>query len=155
MCEIAFVCAEQDRIALILDKVVLQLQGFAQNDHGSHESGGVMVGERRGSHFVVNSISVPQCTDVRGRFKFIRNIAGHDRFLETAFKKSKGTSNYLGEWHTHPEDQPKPSPQDIRSWKRNALRIKQDTLAIIQGRKGIYAALILRNGGVIEMRRSY
>ena len=31
---------------------------------------------------------------------------------------------------------PKPSPQDIRSWKRNALRIKQDTLAIIQGRKG-------------------
>lgn len=119
----------------------------------SHEAGGILIGEMRGRHFLVNRISTPQKTDIRSRFRFVRNTNGHSLAAEKALKESKGTSNYLGEWHTHPEDQPKPSPRDIKSWIRNASFVRKDTLALIQGRKRIYAAFISFEGKVTTLRQ--
>ena len=55
--------------------------------------------------------------DKRTRTQFIRGEKMHQRIITSAWKKSNKTSNYLGEWHTHPEKYPSPSSQDFKNWK--------------------------------------
>jgi integrative and conjugative element protein (TIGR02256 family) len=38
--------------------------------------------------------------------------------VDAAWGESGGSRNYLGEWHSHPEDVPAPSDIDIENWHR-------------------------------------
>ena len=42
----------------------------------------------------------------------------HQKVVDDAFKKSNGEWHYLGEWHTHPEAQPRPSNCDYKGWSQ-------------------------------------
>lgn len=57
------------------------------------------------------------------------------------FEKSNHTRFYIGEWHTHPEDNPTPSIQDInsikKSYQRNELVIPNLLFMAIVGMKSI------------------
>ncbi|MBP2546256.1 integrative and conjugative element protein (TIGR02256 family) [Acinetobacter guillouiae] len=57
----------------------------------------------------------------------------HQETVDTAFQNSDGTYQYLGEWHTHPEDAPTPSMTDYSSWNKN-LSAKEPLILIIVGR---------------------
>tara|TARA_R110000851_G_C13094904_1_gene567325 strand:- start:579 stop:1061 length:483 start_codon:yes stop_codon:yes gene_type:complete len=153
MCELIFFSSEHGSIVLILAEVLTEIGSYIQTDQSFEEAGGLLIGERRGGHFIVNGISSPQPTDVRRRSSFVRNVPGHYRIVQSAFRMSGGTSNYLGEWHTHPEDIPRPSSVDKESWVKNSLELKKHTLALIQGRKGIYFSLILADGRVLELKQ--
>ena len=50
----------------------------------------------------------------------------HQRIVTKKWIKSKGTCNYLGEWHTHPEAVPTPSFIDVSEWKRQLRASKFD-----------------------------
>lgn len=57
-----------------------------------------------------------------------------------AWRESTGTRIYLGDWHSHPEDDPKPSCVDRRDWNRVLKRAvyEQDFLLFaIVGRRSI------------------
>ncbi|WP_081409005.1 Mov34/MPN/PAD-1 family protein [Acinetobacter gyllenbergii] len=43
----------------------------------------------------------------------------------------------MGEWHTHPEDVPSPSPTDINSWRTNLVS-NEELVLIIVGRTNFW-----------------
>ncbi len=100
--------------------VVETLQNHRQANKDSLESGGVLLGRfiKVSKNIVVDKITTPMRGDKQTRFSFKRLSLLHQKIITEEWTKSNGTSNYLGEWHTHPEDFPTLSGVDIRDWKR-------------------------------------
>lgn len=95
------------------------MHSFVQDEDFKDEAGGVLLGRYilNSKDIIIDCVTVPQKKDFRSRFRFNREAKGHQKLISKAWKKSNGTCNYLGEWHTHPEDYPNPSGQDIKNWK--------------------------------------
>ena len=91
------------------------------------ESGGILVGTRKpGTLLTVTDISVPQNKDLRLPSRFRRSPAGHQKIMDALWEDSGYQKMYLGEWHTHREPRPAPSPVDTSGWKSLA-KGKQNT----------------------------
>lgn len=86
----------------------------------SREAGGILLGRLlvEGEHVVVDEVSVPGPHDRRSRFRFFRARGPAQAVVNEAWTRSGGKLNYLGEWHTHPQDDPAPSADDRRDWRR-------------------------------------
>lgn len=84
------------------------------------EAGGILLGRRilETDDVVIDLASEPHVADSRSRFRFFRKKEPAQRLVDTSWERSKGTQNYLGEWHTHPEDDPAPSALDLGEWQR-------------------------------------
>lgn len=120
-------------LVVIPPDVANTLLSYRQISSSSPESAGVLIGERRGIHIVFKTLSVPSRWDIRSRFMVDRVSRHHQKTVDDAFKKSDGEWQYLGEWHTHPEDVPKPSMMDYTSWSKN-LKTELPLILIIVGR---------------------
>lgn len=124
----------QDRSLVVISTEVANiLVSYRQLSDSSQESAGVLIGERRGVHIVIKMLSEPSIWDIRSRFMVDRVSRHHQQVVDDAFKKSDGEWHYLGEWHTHPEDVPKPSMTDYSSWHKN-LKSNQPLVLLIVGR---------------------
>lgn len=108
--------------------VIEILQQHKQVNKDSFESGGVLLGRfiKVSKNIVVDKITPPMKGDKQTRFSFKRLSPLHQEIITEEWKKSNGTCNYLGEWHTHPEDYPTPSGVDIKDWKR---KLKKDVFS--------------------------
>jgi len=97
-----------------------RMLSYNQDSREKKEAGGVLLGRfiLNSKNIVVDRVTVPMIGDLRERYKFIRGEKMHQRVIQSAWEKSGGTCNYLGEWHTHPEKYPSPSDQDIQNWRR-------------------------------------
>ncbi len=93
---------------------------FRQGSPDDLEAGGVLLGRYiKGSNdIVVDLVTTPLERDVRSRYRFTRCDPGHQSTVEQLWKESSGTTNYLGEWHTHPEEYPTPSSEDSKNTRR-------------------------------------
>lgn len=115
----------------------------------SHESGGILIGILRSQlrHFVITDFTTPYQADICNRFAFIRYARGHQEEMDTLWEESERTKTYMGEWHTHAQDNPSPSCIDVRNWRRIAKRKgnSSSVIFIIIGRKQINAWSILDN----------
>ncbi|WP_083007576.1 CBASS system CD-NTase/cGAS isopeptidase Cap3 [Halomonas sp. GT] len=129
----------QGRLLVVLPSVLSSLLSYRQFNLSSNEAAGVLIGERRGSHLVVHQVSEPGKGDIRRRCFVDRRGPHHQAAVEDAFSRSSGRLQYLGEWHTHPEDIPSPSSTDLNSWKRYLVADEPMVLLIV-GRKEIWAA---------------
>lgn len=120
-----------------------RMSKYIQQTSDSAEAGGILLGRliKDSKDIVIDNITVPMIGDKRKRYSFKRGSKMHQRIADRAWKRSKGTCNYLGEWHTHPENYPSPSYQDIKDWKR---KLKADFSStrylyfVIVGVKGLY-----------------
>ena len=67
------------------------------------------------------------------RLAFHRSQAPHQRVIDARWRVSRGTCQYLGEWHTHPESSPAPSRVDLDDWYRRLRvdRFEGDSLLFI------------------------
>lgn len=118
------------------------LQRLEKYREAEEEGGGVLLGRyiRGTQDIVVDEITEPQPSDKRSLFAFLRDALAHQRIIDWFWKQSSGTTNYLGEWHSHPEDNPTPSAQDLKDWRR---KLREDTVDaesthfIIVGKKEI------------------
>lgn len=115
---------------------------FAQVDDTAPEAGGLLLGRLivGTNHVVVDRSTHPSESDQRGRFWFRRSRPASQVHVNAAWQMSGGTQVYLGEWHTHPEDDPVPSFQDNRDRRRILKRTQceQDSLLfVIVGRQRI------------------
>lgn len=108
------------------------------------ESGGVLVGERRGPHFLITHLTMPMPTDTRRPLSIRRSPKGHVDFIERLVKESKGRLSYCGEWHTHPQRHPSPSGTDIDTWIRLNRELNIPLIHIIAGTASISAFQALR-----------
>jgi integrative and conjugative element protein (TIGR02256 family) len=89
------------------------------------ERGGILLGFRRGSHLHINEATFPMRWDRGTMFSFRRSAIGHREIAIKRWRQSNRTIDWVGEWHSHPEESPAPSSIDIRSWKE----ITQDRAA--------------------------
>lgn len=98
---------------------------FVQDTRRKPEAGGVLIGRyiRDSREIVIDEVTVPMAGDCRRRFSFWRSRQPHQQALDQSWLESGGTSTYLGEWHTHPENIPIPSDTDIKNWQD---RLKKD-----------------------------
>src|SRR6266403_962419 len=92
---------------------------YRQLNERDPEAGGMMLGRLvvESSDLVVDEVTEPTKRDRKGSFFFIRRRRRSQRRVNQAWLGSNGTLNYLGEWHSHPEDDPTPSHVDIENWR--------------------------------------
>ncbi len=109
-------------------EAVAMMRSYEQHAPDSLEAGGFLMGRylRGGFDIVVDRITVPMPGDERERFGFFRAQAAHQRELDEAWEKSGGTCCFLGDWHTHAEPSPTPSPIDLDNWQRMLREDIQD-----------------------------
>ena len=121
---------------ILLGKAALEtIRRHIQLDGDSKEAGGILLGRfiKESQNIVVDEATEPTETDKRGRFFFKRGRTKHQQRINEVWKTSKGTLNYLGEWHSHPEDGPSPSGQDLKNWKRivHSAKYEQNELLFV------------------------
>jgi integrative and conjugative element protein (TIGR02256 family) len=108
---------------------------FRQDGCWKREAGGVLVGRyiRDCLDVVIDDVTIPMRGDRRGRCSFFRARDRHQQAIDQAWQESEGTIHYLGEWHTHPEKTPTPSPTDQADWNQHLQRdrFSGDTLFFI------------------------
>ena len=100
-------------------RVVDILLRHGQHDPGASEAGGIMLGRiiADSDDIIVDEITTPSSSDRRTRFAFFRSVSAAQHAVFNAWRSSKGTRIYLGEWHSHPEPDPNPSRHDIENWR--------------------------------------
>jgi integrative and conjugative element protein (TIGR02256 family) len=108
------------------------MSGYRQLSRRDAEAGGMILGRLvvESADLIVDEVTEPTKVDRKGRFFFIRRRPAAQRRVNQAWFDSNGTLNYLGEWHSHPEDDPTPSNVDIENWHRisSQARFEQDFL---------------------------
>lgn len=132
--------SKRTRLIVIEPSAINAMRALRQISPTADEAGGVLIGERRGKHFVVKEVTTPSTEDLASRFSFTRKYSHHQLAIVNANRNSGGTSNYLGEWHTHPQDQPYPSSIDFQNWNFNFKGQKPCLVAVV-GRDSDWWAL--------------
>lgn len=135
--ELVFTDYHDNHVVVMCD-VVKRLYQYRQLHPASTEAGGILIGERRGRHIVITDISEPGLGDIRSRNQFTRKGEHHRHKANESFRTSGGYQDYVGEWHTHPEDHPHPSCLDMKSW-RTGLSASQPMVMLIIGRLSVWA----------------
>lgn len=98
---------------IISDNVINKINKYRQLDN-MYEAGGILLGKVKldYSEYEIVDISEPCSKDKSSKYGFIRNKESAQKIIDTYFKTSNGIIQYMGEWHTHPELNPKPSHVD-------------------------------------------
>ena len=97
---------------LIIRKPVLENFKKYEQYSNRKESGGILLGKVYSSYVSIERITTPSIFDRLGRYFFVRSKVPAQRTINRLWSNSSGSTIYLGEWHTHPETNPRPSPQD-------------------------------------------
>lgn len=139
--------ARSGRLVSIDTNVVKTVTSFRQTAPHDTEAGGLLLGLRRGPHIEVKWLTVPQDSDTRGRFGFVREKLGHAAQALARWYATRSKTDYVGEWHTHPEPYPTPSGTDVSEWVRLAsARVDGRPLVfLIVGTEDFYACLCQGN----------
>jgi integrative and conjugative element protein (TIGR02256 family) len=101
---------------LVEADLLARLAKYRQRALTAPESGGLLLGYRRGMHLHVIAATEPGPDDRSSRVSFRRSERGHRDKALAMWRESRGHIDYLGEWHTHPEQHPTPSGTDYRAW---------------------------------------
>ncbi|MBX9600039.1 MAG: Mov34/MPN/PAD-1 family protein [Bryobacteraceae bacterium] len=140
------------------EAAVATLIARRQLNDSTPEAGGIILGRLivDSEDVVIDEVVGPLQGDRGSRFTFFRPKDRAQKIVEVAWESSRGTKVYLGEWHTHPENDPSPSSQDLRNWRgilRNA-RYEQDSLLfLIAGRANMRLWEVARGESVVECQR--
>lgn len=121
---------------LVEAEPLMLMDEFWQNKAVKPESGGILLGYRRGNHLHVTMATAPQPGDGRWRFLFRRSKGSHQDIALHQWHASGQTVDYLGEWHTHPEPHPRPSHLDYTEWAKICARAPKPMLFMIVGWTG-------------------
>jgi integrative and conjugative element protein (TIGR02256 family) len=100
-------------ILMITDDVLYTFGKYIQDTRGKHEAGGILLGQIRDNYVYLVRASIPNSYDKSARFGFQRDKRAAQLIVEHEFANSNGKTIYIGEWHTHPENFPEPSGQDM------------------------------------------
>lgn len=112
------------------------------------ESGGVLLGTVHERGLLVTLATTPTRLDRQFRYLFERLPFGHRAVAKRLWRSTGGTTRYIGEWHTHPQDFPTPSAIDLEEWRKlaNVRADKRPLLAVIVGRNALHVELAHGNG---------
>ena len=89
------------------------LKEYAQHD--GNELCGVATGSQIGNNVLRISKISPPCIVKNGRYGCELDSVKGNEFIKQDYEVSGQTRFYIGEWHTHPEQNPHPSQTDYAS----------------------------------------
>ncbi|UIY45313.1 Mov34/MPN/PAD-1 family protein [Methylobacterium radiotolerans] len=128
------------RLILLAPPVEAAIAAFVTDIEIGLEAGGIFIGSHRGQHLEITTCTTPLPRDVRRLALFDRKDPGHQAAALAAWQASGGTDTYVGEWHTHPVDDPTPSALDLRTWRSILARNIDPAVFMIVGRRSIWCA---------------
>jgi integrative and conjugative element protein (TIGR02256 family) len=96
----------------ITDEVLTTFASYRQTSQNKKEAGGQLFATFDNGDAIIREATVPSLDDKRGRFFFLPNRWKERKEIQN--RHSQGL-HYVGDWHTHPENNPLPSQQDLRS----------------------------------------
>lgn len=119
----------------------------------SREAGGQMFARLTPGKWIIEVATGPRQGDRRGRFHFWPNRKAEQEEINTYFKQGL---DFVGDWHTHPENSPHPSRADYRSVEnlvRESTHELPGMLMCIIGRndppRGIWMSFHFRDGSAV------
>ena len=124
-----------DQCLLFADRVVARFERHRQRGAPDLEAGGQLFGTVDDRAVRLIDASGPGSGDERGRTHFRSCPVRAQRAIE---RRARRGLLYLGEWHTHPEVVPRPSPQDrlaMSSLLRDSRPNTDPLLMVIVGRQ--------------------
>ena len=121
-----------------------------------HETGGVLIGrfDKQGPHIAKAGDAGPAAS--AGATRFVRDGAHAQALVDETVARSGGRLDYIGEWHSHPNDQGA-SPTDVNSMSQlsrdRAYRRSQPVLIIVRrrGRSWLIEAHQLRGQKLVRL----
>jgi integrative and conjugative element protein (TIGR02256 family) len=107
-------------LALNVGQISLRIGGLALATFDAHrqrrfyqrEAGGQLFARISNNHWEIVTATGPRSRDRRSRFLFWPHRASEQ---EEIFAQHALGLDYVGDWHTHPEDTPTPSSHDLAS----------------------------------------
>ncbi|MBX7135745.1 MAG: Mov34/MPN/PAD-1 family protein [Fimbriimonadaceae bacterium] len=105
---------------VVFDQKALEKTLRFRQLNGQAEAGGILLGMffPAENKLHVMFATSPGGQDARGPCSFKRDARRSTRIARIIWQQSKGQVHYLGEWHTHPEEHPRPSCLDRLSMAR-------------------------------------
>ena len=135
---------EFDQITIVFSEDVMrEFMNYQQSEYNMPEAGGILLGQVKDNYFYILKVSTPSKKDTFSRYRFTRDKRTAQKVIDQEFALSSHKTIYLGEWHTHPENYPSPSAQDINMIKeqfQNNILNEKLVLMVIVGLKSIYVS---------------
>lgn len=100
--------------------------------------------------FRISKVS-PPCVASNSRCGCVRDAQKGNAFIVQDYEQSEHTRVYIGEWHTHPESHPSPSPTDISSIVSNyhtSSLVLPILVMVIVGTESLYVSVYEGNSFV-------
>lgn len=138
------------------DDILQIFYSFRQDTHEKYEAGGILMGKRLlNGNIIITDVTSPQKEDTRKRTFFKKKTKIHQSISDNLWKKSSGKTLYLGEWHTHPENNPVPSSVDIRGWRLSVNKQSNDKtyIFVILGINELAVWSYSKTDGLIRMKQ--
>ena len=130
------------RRILIQREVWDNINDFSLAIQGKYETGGIFLGYRRREDIQIIQATFPGAKDKSSKYAFHRLSPHHQIAATTGWANSEGTLDWVGEWHTHPEDDPSPSSVDTNSWRQIAKRSNKSMFYSIHGHSGQWTGVL-------------
>lgn len=143
---------ELQSIVLIPANLLARMQRIARM-RKPKEGGGALLGMRRGRHIEVTSITTPAKEDSASRFHFIRRDPRHQLKANWLWKRTSGYTDHVGEWHSHDEGIPLPSPRDSSSWKSLGLKRRGDIMITVICGHRTHRCWLIQGHAVRELKK--
>jgi integrative and conjugative element protein (TIGR02256 family) len=100
---------------------------------GTIETGGVLMGHLTNGTLYIEKASDPGPKAIHELTYFRADANYIDMYIDMEWANSNGKNMYLGEWHTHPQTFPDPSPTDTTSLAEIAQTSEEYALLLILG----------------------
>jgi len=108
-------CTEPDVTSIILSREIAETIRAEVEASVDAETGGILIGHVQGRTAVVMRATGPGPNAKRTKAVFERDVEFVQSQLDQAAGEFGERGLYIGEWHSHLETDPEPSPRDIRS----------------------------------------
>ncbi|WP_175725629.1 Mov34/MPN/PAD-1 family protein [Burkholderia ambifaria] len=112
----------------LADEVLETLNRHRQLDSLSHEAGGQLFARFEADRMRILQATEPTSKSRRGRTYFWPSRREEQREIESLYAQGL---HYVGDWHSHPEPYPEPSPDDIHKIEGIYAKSKHDLNCIL------------------------
>lgn len=143
-----WVTPDRKRLVVLSAPVLHVFAKYRQRYFWQTESGGILLGKRRGKHLEVVVATEPMPTDRGSQYFFEREAEGHAEAAQLAWRAGDEMVDYVGEWHTHPQRVPIPSGIDRSEWQRLSAGRSEVTalVTVVVGTRQLHLELLNASG---------
>lgn len=115
------------------------------------ETGGYLLGRRRGDHIEVTNATFQHSADIATSASFERADPAHAADAVDFWHADRKLCGVVGDWHTHPRGPTHPSGTDREAWKILAKAERAAVLGIVVGEAAIGAYVARYTWGGLKL----